>query len=74
MVSQRAEDSRDFEPLCVEESGAPPQSPPHSLDAAAAAAAARAQRNKWLAAAAVGWIVLLIFVRGAAQRVSLAGF
>ena len=66
MVQQRAEDSRDFEPLCVEEEGAvQPQSPPHADAAAAAvsAAAQRAQRNKWLAAAVVGWVVLLLFVR-----------
>ena len=64
MAPQRV-DSRDFEPLCEEEGH--PQTPPaprvSTADAAAASAAARAQRNKWLAAALVGWVVLILFVR-----------
>ena len=70
MVHQRV-NSRDFEPLCVEEAGVQPQSPPHAPDAAAAAAA-RAQRNKWLAAAVVGWVVLLLFVRARALQVDVS--
>ena len=74
MVHHRA-NSRDFEPLCVEED-AQPQSPPHLAppDAAAAAAAQRAQRHKWIAAAVVGWAVLMLFVRAHAARVAGATF
>jgi hypothetical protein len=64
MAPQRV-DSRDFEQLAEEEDGHPqnPPAPRTSESGAAASAAARAQRNKWLAAAVIGWAVLLIFVR-----------
>ena len=57
--------SRDFEQLAEEDGHPQSQSPPapRTSESGAAAAAARAQRNKWLAAAVVGWAVLLIFVR-----------